>query len=132
MSATRLLTAAALARTADSGAGVVIVLASVRQFGGPAQGSLILAMLLVPHIVAGPFVGVITDRARRPGIVHACFVAVFGAAVGGVLSLLGHAPQPVVWVLAFVAGCCGSMVFGGLSSRLDDVVAAEHRQRVRG
>ena len=49
MSAARLLTAATLARTADAGAGVVIVLASVRQFGGPAQGSLILASQFVMH-----------------------------------------------------------------------------------
>ncbi|WP_432968018.1 MFS transporter [Dactylosporangium sp. CA-233914] len=132
MSAARLLIAATLARTADSGAAVVIVLASVRQFGGPAQGSLVLAMLLVPHVVAGPFVGVVTDRARRPGLAHAVFVGVFGAALGGVLSLLGRVPQPVVLALALVAGCCGSMVFGGLSSRLDDVVAAEDLRRFRG
>ncbi|MER7279969.1 MFS transporter [Dactylosporangium sp. NPDC000244] len=127
-----MLIAAALARTADSGAGVVIVLASVSRFGGPAQGSLILAVLLVPHLLAGPLVGLVTDRARHPGLVHAGFVAGFGAAVGGILSLIGHVPQLVVLVLAFVAGCCGSMVFGGLSSRLDDVVAPENRARVRG
>nr|BFE58648.1 hypothetical protein GCM10020063_031740 [Dactylosporangium thailandense] len=132
MSAARLLIAAALARTADAGAGVVIVLASVSRFGGPAQGSLILAVLLVPHLLAGPLVGLVTDRARHPGLVHAGFVAGFGAAVGGILSLIGHVPQLVVLVLAFVAGCCGSMVFGGLSSRLDDVVAPENRARVRG
>ncbi|WP_433604328.1 MFS transporter [Dactylosporangium sp. CA-139114] len=132
MSAARLLIAAALARTADAGAGVVVVLASVRQFGGPAQGSLVLAVLLVPHLLAGPFVGLVTDRARHPRLVHAGFVAGFGSAVGGILSLIGHAPQPVVLALAFVAGCCGSMIFGGLSSRLDDVVAPANRSRFRG
>ncbi|MEU7866732.1 MFS transporter [Dactylosporangium sp. NPDC049140] len=132
MSAVRLLAAAALARTADAGAGVVIVLASVRQLGGPAQGSLVLAVLLVPHLVAGPLVGLVTDRARRPRLVHSGFVAGFGIAMGGILSLLGHVPQPIVLVLAVVAGCCGSMVFGGLSSRLDDVVAEPDRARFRG
>ncbi|WP_433089693.1 MFS transporter [Dactylosporangium sp. CA-052675] len=111
---------------------MVIVLASVRQFGGPAQGSLVLAVLLVPHLLAGPFVGLVTDRARHPRLVHAGFVAGFGSAVGGILSLIGHAPQPVVLVLALVAGCCGSMIFGGLSSRLDDVVAPANRSRFRG
>ncbi|WP_426514333.1 MFS transporter [Dactylosporangium sp. McL0621] len=132
MSAVRLLAAAALARTADAGAGVVIVLAAVRQLGGPAQGSLVLAVLLVPHLVAGPLVGLVTDRARRPRLVHSGFVAGFGIAMGGILSLLGHVPQPIVLVLAVVAGCCGSMVFGGLSSRLDDVVAEPDRARFRG
>ncbi|HTJ38208.1 MAG TPA: MFS transporter [Dactylosporangium sp.] len=132
MSAGRWLAAATLARTADSGAGVVVVLASLRQFGGPAQGSLVLSALLVPHVVAGPFLGLVTDRARNPRVLHACFVGVFGVALGGVLSLLGHAPQPLVLALALLAGCCGPMIFGGLSSRLDDVVVEERRRRFRG
>ncbi|GAA4255505.1 hypothetical protein GCM10022255_064620 [Dactylosporangium darangshiense] len=132
MSAGRWLAAATLARTADSGAGVVVVLASLRQFGGPAQGSLVLSALLVPHVVAGPFLGLVTDRARNPRVLHACFVGVFGVALGGVLSLLGHAPQPLVLALALMAGCCGPMIFGGLSSRLDDVVVEERRRRFRG
>ncbi|WP_433065690.1 MFS transporter [Dactylosporangium sp. CS-033363] len=132
MSALRLLAAAVLARMADAGAGVVLVLASIRQFGGPAQGSLVLAVLLVPHLLAGPLVGLVTDRARRPALVHAGFVAGFGAAIGGILSLLGHVPQPLVLGLALVAGCCGSMIFGGLSGRLDDVVAEPNRARYRG
>ncbi|MFG2040249.1 MFS transporter [Dactylosporangium sp. NPDC048998] len=132
MSAVRLLAAATLARTADSAAGVVVVLASLRQFGSPAQGSLMLAVLLVPHVVAGPLVGLVTDRARHPRLIHACFVAVFGTALGGALSLLGHVPQPLVLGLALLAGCCGSMIFGGLSSRLDDVVAEPRRPRFRG
>ncbi|WP_432824306.1 MFS transporter [Dactylosporangium sp. CA-092794] len=111
---------------------MVIVLASVRHFGGPAQGSLALAVLLVPHVVAGPFVGVLTDRARHPRLVHTCFVAGFGLALGGLLLLLGRVPQPVVLGLALIAGCCGPMVFGGLSSRLDDVVAVGSRRRYRG
>ncbi|GAA3454314.1 MFS transporter [Dactylosporangium matsuzakiense] len=132
MSGVRLLAAAALARTADSSAGVALVLASLRQSGGPGQGSLVLAVLLVPHLLAGPLVGLVTDRARRPRLVHAGFVAAFGVALGGILALLGRAPQPLVLAVALLAGCCGPMIFGGLSGRLDDVVAAPDRVRVRG
>lgn len=128
----RLLTAATLARTADSGGAVVAVLASVHAYGGPARGALAMAALLVPQLAAGPFVGLITDRARNPRLVHAGFAGVFGVALGGVLLLLGRAPMPLVLVLALVAGCCGPMVFGGLSSRLDDVVPAERLTRARG
>ncbi|MEV0134557.1 MFS transporter [Dactylosporangium sp. NPDC050688] len=128
----RLLTAAALARTADAGAAVVLLLASVRHTGDPALGALILAALLVPHVLAGPFVGLVTDRARRPRLVHAGFAAVFGAALGGVLLLTGVAPAPLVVALALVAGACGPMIFGGLSSRLDDVVLPPRRPHARG
>ncbi|MEV4131911.1 MFS transporter [Dactylosporangium sp. NPDC049742] len=128
----RLLTAAVLARTAEAGATVVLLLASVQHFGGPATGASVLAALLVPHVVAGPVVGLVTDRARRPRLVHAGFAAVFGLALGGVLLLTGVAPLPVVLALAVVAGTCGPMIFGGLSSRVDDVVPAPRRSHARG
>lgn len=128
----RLLTAATLARTADAGAGVVLLLAAVQHFGRPAPGALVLAALLVPQVVAGPFVGLVTDRSRRPHLVHAGFAALFGVALGGVLLLIGAAPMPVVVALAVVAGTCGPMIFGGLSSRLDDVVPPAGRPRARG
>jgi MFS family permease len=128
----RLLTAATLARTAEAGAAVVLLLASLREYGEPATGALILSALLVPHVLAGPFVGLVTDRARRPRLVHAGFAALFGVALGGVLLLIGRVPVPVVLLLAVVAGGCGPMIFGGLSSRLDDVVPAPRRPRARG
>lgn len=128
----RLLMAATLARTADAGAAVVLLLASVRHTGDPALGALVLAALLVPHVVAGPFVGLVTDRARRPRLVHAGFAALFGAALGGVLLMTGVAPAPLVVGLALVAGACGPMIFGGLSSRLDDVVPPPRRPHARG
>ncbi|MEV0392430.1 MFS transporter [Polymorphospora rubra] len=128
----RLLVAAALARGADAAAAVVIVLASVQSSGSPAQGAIVLAALLVPHVVAGPLAGVVTDRAARPRVVHALFVAVFGVCVGAVPLLLGRAPLAVILLLAAVAGCCGPMILGGLSSRLDDVTPTARRPHARG
>src|SRR6185295_10720388 len=128
----RLLVAASFARTADAAAAVVVVLTSVQRLGGPAQGALALAALMIPHVVAGPFAGLLTDRARRPRLAHAGFVAVFGLCLGAVPLLLGRAPLPVVLALAAVAGCCGPMVFGGLSSRVDDVTPPRRRPHARG
>lgn len=48
------------------------------------------------------------------------------------LLLTGVAPLPLVVVLALVAGGCGPMIFGGLSSRLDDVVPPARRPHARG
>jgi MFS family permease len=128
----RLLVAATLARAADAAAAVVIVLAAVERLGGPAQGALALAALMIPHVVAGPLVGMLTDRARRPRLVHAGFVAVFGLSLGAVPLLLGRAPLPAVLVLAALAGCCGPMILGGLSSRVDDVTPPARRPHARG
>lgn len=73
----RLLAAATLARGADASSGVVIILTSVERYHSPAPGAVALAALLIPHVVAGPFAGIVTDRAFRPRLVHAGFVAVF-------------------------------------------------------
>ena|SRR5690349_8710765 len=123
----RLLTAATLARTADASAGVVIILTSIERYGSPAPGAIALAALLIPHVVAGPFAGIITDRARRPRLVHAAFVAVFALFLGAVPLLLGRLPLPAVVLLAVIAGTCGPMIFGGLSSRVDDVTPPDRR-----
>jgi MFS family permease len=128
----RLLVAATLARAADAAAAVVIVLAAVERLGGPAQGALALAALMIPHVVAGPLVGMLTDRARRPRLVRAGFVAVFGLSLGAVPLLLGRAPLPAVLALAALAGCCGPMILGGLSSRVDDVTPPARRPHAHG
>jgi MFS family permease len=128
----RLLAAATLARGADSAAAVVVLLESVARYGSPAPGALALAALMVPHVVAGPFAGILTDRAARPRLVHAGFVAVFGLCLGAVALLLGRVPLAAVLVLAAAAGCCGPMILGGLSSRLDDVTPEARRAQARG
>src|SRR6185437_8343531 len=108
------------------------ILTSIERYGSPAPGAIALAALLIPHVVAGPFAGIITDRARRPRLVHAAFVAVFALFLGAVPLLLGRLPLPAVVLLAVIAGTCGPMIFGGLSSRVDDVTPPDRRPHARG
>ena len=57
---------AVLARIADEGARVSLVLLALDRIGSAAIGGTMAAALLIPHVVAAPLIGVLVDRARQP------------------------------------------------------------------
>ncbi|MEU2962097.1 hypothetical protein OIM90_04600 [Streptomyces sp. AD16] len=63
----RCLDGGTLARTGDDLAGPALLLARFALTGSPATGALLLAALTVPAVLGGPLVGVLLDRAPRPG-----------------------------------------------------------------
>lgn len=60
------LITAVLIRLADEGARVALVLLALERTGSAAVGGLLVAVLLVPQVVAAPAIGLLTDRARQP------------------------------------------------------------------
>ncbi|MEW2129030.1 MFS transporter [Streptomyces sp. NPDC005435] len=115
----RYLLTASLVRTASGGAAVGLFTLTTRTGGpgGAALGGLLAALLTVPY-VAGPWLAGVLDRARDGRRVLALSFAVFGAALLAVALLLGRLPVAAVAALVVVAGLCGPLVTGGLSSRL--------------
>ena len=113
----RYLTAATLARGADAGAPVgLALLATLRH--GPAVGGLLTAALTAPHLL-GPWVARRLDVARDGRRLLAAAFATYGVALAGAALLLGHAPLALVVAAVLVAGACGPLLTGGLSSRLE-------------
>jgi hypothetical protein len=121
----RYLLAAVLVRTADGGAavGLVTLALQVRRGtgDGAAVGSLLAALLVAPAVL-GPLVARPLDRARDARVPLAAAFVLFGCGLGAGAWLLGHAPVALAAVPIAVAGCCGPLVTGGLSSRLALVV----------
>jgi MFS family permease len=126
------LVAATLARGADAGAAVGLILLAV----DPAIGlrhperiaGLLAAALTVPHLL-GPWSARLLDRARHVRVV--LVVALLGYAIAvaaGTLSV-GRLPSPLAMVFVALAGCCGPMLTGGLSSQLPDLAP---RRRAAG
>ncbi len=113
----RYLVAATLARVGDAGAAVGIVLFAVARMGpgGALVGGLLSAALTVPHI-CGAWLGRLVDRAddvRRP-LAAGC--AVYAAALALAVGMLAAGwPWPAGAAL-LVAGSCGPLLTGGLSS----------------
>ncbi|MBM0232785.1 MFS transporter [Micromonospora sp. STR1_7] len=123
------LAAALLARTADEGARVALVVFALERTGSAAVGGTLVATLLIPHVVAAPLVGALVDRSRRPTAVLAGAITVFAGALAAPVALLGHAPLWQTYLVLALAGCCGPAVTGGLTSRLAELAGPGREAR---
>ncbi|RMI39482.1 MFS transporter, partial [Streptomyces triticirhizae] len=112
----RCLVTAFLARVADEGMGIAVVLLALDRTGGAAEGAFVVTAWLLPHVVTAPLTGALMARARRPALLCAGALACFALAIGGLSALVGRAPTPWVLAVALAGGACGPMVSGGLSS----------------
>jgi MFS family permease len=128
----RYLAGALPARIADEGARVSLVLLALQERSSAALGGAMIAALLIPHVVAAPLVGVLVDRARRPGWVLASAVLLFAGSLLSTALLLGHAPLWLVFVLLLLGGCCGPAITGGLTSQLPALVGERATPRAFG
>jgi MFS family permease len=130
----RYFVAASLARAADSGAAVGLVLLAVAQpaLAHPeAVGGILAAGLTAPHVL-GPVVARHLDRARDSR--HHLFFAflLFGTALATAAWTLGRAPIGLVLSATIIAGCCGPLLTGGMSSRVAELTGPDQRSRRRG
>jgi len=130
----RYVVSATLARAADSGAGVGLVLLATHPTSGVRHGAtvggLLAAALSAPHLL-GPWVGRFLDRARDPRFVLAVAFTVYAAALSSAALLLGRASIAFVVGAVVLAGVCGPLLTGGLSSRLDGLAGPGERQQRR-
>src|SRR4051812_20479155 len=113
--------AATLVRAADGGAAVGFVL-----LAGPRTGGLLAAALTAPHLL-GPLVARRLDAARDGRLLLGAAYALYGAAVATATLLVHRAPVIVAGALVAVAGTCGPLLTGGLSSRLAGVAPDPRR-----
>jgi MFS family permease len=126
----RYTTAAALARLADEGARVALLLLVLQRGHGPAFGGLLVAALMVPHVVAAPLVGAAADRVRRRRLLYAGGLLTYGVALLGAALLIGL--PAAAFALVVAAGCAAPLLIGGLSSLVGDLVPAGRRPRAFG
>jgi hypothetical protein len=130
----RYLGAALLARGADAGAGIGLILLAVDPAtglaNGAAAGGLLAAGLTAPHLL-GPWLARWLDRAHDGRRVLAGSFAAYGTALAGAALLLGRVRLGAVLVLVGAAGACGPLLTGGLSSRLAGIAGAGTRPQRR-
>jgi MFS family permease len=128
----RYVASAVLARSADAGAGIGLLLLCVEvgRFERPALvGGLLVAALTAPHLV-GPLLAARLDRSGDGRRLIAGAMVAFGALIGLATLVLGRWPIVVVVVVVALAGICGPMLAAGLGSRLGLLVGPdEHCQR---
>jgi MFS family permease len=116
----RYTAAAALARLADEGSRVALLLLVLADGHGAAFGGLLIAALMVPHVVAAPLAGALADRVRRRRPLYVAGLLGYGLALLGAGLTAGPAP-PAAFALAVAAGCCAPLMIGGLTSLLGEL-----------
>ncbi|MEU9393671.1 MFS transporter [Streptomyces sp. NPDC048324] len=123
------LTSAVLARTADEGARVALVMLASQRADSPALGGGLVAALMIPHVAAAPVAGVLADSVRQRRLFHAGAVALYGAALVALALLVGVSDDVVVLALAVTAGCVAPLLTGGLTSLLGELLSKERLTR---
>jgi MFS family permease len=124
---TRYTTAAALARLADEGSRVALLLHVLAAGRGAAFGGLLVGALMVPHVLAAPLVGALADAVRRRRLLYAGGLTGYAAGFTGAALLAGPAPA-AAFVAAILAGCCAPLLIGGLSSLLGELAGTGLRR----
>ena len=131
----RYLLAAVLARGADAGAAIGLLLHCLGLGDQIAQpvltGSVLAAAIAAPHLV-GPVLARRMDAARDSRRVLAAAMAAYGVFLAAGALLLGRAPLALVIILVALAGASGPLITGGLSSHLVSVVGPGESARRRG
>jgi hypothetical protein len=117
----RYAVAATLVRAADAGAVVGLVLLALepdrRAAAGATVGGVLVAALTAPHLF-GPWLAHRLDQARDGRVLLAASYLLYAAALALGSATVGRAPVGVSILAVAVAGCCGPLLTGGLSSRL--------------
>jgi predicted MFS family arabinose efflux permease len=134
MAMARYLLAATLARGADEGATIGLVLLAFEALptGNPAAiGGLLAAGLTAPHAL-GPWVARLLDKARDGRRFLAAAFVGYGVALAVAGVALGHVPIPLVMVGTVVTGACGPLLTGGLSSRVAGIAGDGEKRQRRG
>ncbi|WP_327287335.1 MFS transporter [Streptomyces sp. NBC_01198] len=130
----RYFLAALLVRGADSGATVGVVLLALNARGHPgggaAAGGLLAAALSAPHLF-GPWLAHRLDRARDGRRLLAAAFVLYAVALACTAVAVGRVPLGVALCTTAVAGCCGPLLTGGLSSRLAALAGRGERPQRR-
>ncbi|MFI5935334.1 MFS transporter [Actinoplanes sp. NPDC051494] len=116
----RYTVAASLARLADEGARVAVLLHVLAVGRGAAFGGLLVAALMVPHVLVAPAVGALADRVRHRRLLYVSGLAGYAVCLLGAALCVRDLPV-LAFVLAVVAGCCAPLQIGGLTSLLGEI-----------
>ncbi|MBR8745230.1 MFS transporter [Nocardiopsis sp. MG754419] len=117
------------ARTGDETSGPALLLVGIAATGSAATGSALLAGVTAAAAIGGPVLGVVLDRARRPGRLLAVILTVNVLGLALVALLLEHLPLAPVLILALAVGSLGPALSGGWTAQLPRLVTPDRLTR---
>jgi len=126
----RYVIAATLARMTDGGAIVAVVLLVTMQGGSGNVAGFLAACITAPHLL-GPFIARRIDLADDGRKVIAWGCVLCSVSLAAAFASYGHAPLILTGVLLVIAGCCGPLMMGGISTRLPAIAGGDQRSQRR-
>lgn len=115
-------TTAVMARLANEGLRLALILAAAETPAGLTLGGLLVAAFLIPSVVAAPFVGRLADISKNPNRLYALAFAFNGIMIGLCGLLLNVAHPAIILVMAAIGGSVGPLMQGGLSALVGAIV----------
>ncbi|MFB7572465.1 MFS transporter [Streptomyces sp. NPDC056165] len=116
------LAGAVAARAGGEMSGPALMLAGFALAGSTTDASSLLAGVTISAAAGGPVLGVLLDRAGRPGRLVAAALVLYAAGLGLILVGLGRLPFAVTVLIAVVTGLLGPALSGGWTAQLPRVV----------
>jgi MFS family permease len=107
---------AVMARLANEGLRLALILAAAETATGLTLGGLLVAAFLIPSVVAAPFVGRLADISARPTHLYAAAFAFNGIMIALSGLLLDVVHPAIILVMAAIGGSVGPLLQGGLSA----------------
>lgn len=119
---TTYFTTAIMARLANEGLRLALILTAAATPAGLKLGGLLVAAFLIPSIAAAPFVGRMADLSRKPTRLYSA-AFVFNAVMIVLCGLsIGVLPAWITLLIAAIGGSVGPLMQGGLSSLVGTIV----------
>lgn len=123
------LSGAVAARLGDEMSGPALMLAGFALAGSTTDASALLAAVTVSAAAGGPVLGVLLDRAGRPGRLLGGALVLYAAGLALILLALGRVPFAVALVIAVVTGLLGPALSGGWTAQLPRVASGDRLPR---
>ncbi|GAA4066635.1 MFS transporter [Nonomuraea soli] len=120
---------AVAARTGNEMAGPALLVLGLAVTDSAVVASSLLSGLTVSAAVGGPLLGVMLDRARRPGLLLAASIGGYAAGLALIIAGVGRAPHALLVALAVLAGLLGPALAGGWTAQLPLVSPPERLPR---
>ncbi len=113
---------AVMARMANEGLRLALILAAAATPAGIQLGGLLVAAFLIPSIISAPFVGRMADTSANPTRLYSMAFAFNGIMIALCGLFLEVLPAPVILLMAAIGGSVGPLLQGGLSALVGSIV----------
>lgn len=127
-----LFAASTSARLANEAARVALVLLVLDRTGSPVLAGAAVAAMTLPALVTGPVIGAWLDRTQHRRLVFVANQVLLCLGLVGLLLLTGHAPVPLVLLLALAAGTTSPVLTGGFTGLVAPLVPPHLLRRAYG